>query len=326
MMLSRVADSFYWIGRYCERAEHACRLMQITLTAGLEAGSTDAGPARGRALAALGADEGIRASDPLAAARALTFGPLDGIGTVADSTFAARENARQIRDQITTEMWERLNRLHFRVRDAAAAPDFAAIAFGFYEEAILDLHAFKGIVEGTLSHGEGFRFLSLGRALERAQLVVALLDLHLGERPGSVGDYGWTQLLRMCCGLEPYLRAKTADFRREHIAHFLALDPHFPRSLRYCAARIDEHAREIAMLAGADARDASLILSGRLKALLDYAALEDVTGRSGQAFTAKVAADCAAISEAVHASFISYSLADRLPGGGRAPSARADTR
>jgi uncharacterized alpha-E superfamily protein len=150
--------------------------------------------------------------------------------------------------------------------------------------------------------------------LERAQLLVRLLDLHFSTKDVGVGDYGWVQLLRMCCGLEPYLRVKTADFRREPIADFLVLSNQFPRSLRFCANTIAHHIEAIGALASDNARRNCTRQAGRLAARLNFALLEDVTGKNGKAFIAQVADDCVGISEAVHAAFISYSLAERLPG------------
>lgn len=314
MMLSRVADSFYWIGRYTERAEHACRLLQITLTAGLEAGAQEADITAERAMRALGAAPIAIRMGAAEEARHLTFGRDTDLSSIYKSVLAARENARQVRDQITTEMWERLNRLYFQVRTASEEPHFNDNAFRFYEEAISNLHAFKGIVSGTMSHGEGFHFLSVGRAIERAQLLARLLDLHFDEKEARVGDYGWVQLLRMCCGLEPYLRVKTADFRRDQIADFLVLNDEFPRSLRFCVNTIAHHIEAVGALADDAARRKCTRLAGRLAARLNFAVLEEVTGKNGKAFIAQVAEDCITISEAVHAAFISYSLAERMPG------------
>jgi uncharacterized alpha-E superfamily protein len=321
MMLSRVADSFYWMGRYTERAEHACRLLQITLTAGLEAGAQEGDITAERSMRALGAAPIAARMGAVEEARLLTFGRERDLSSIYTAVFAARENARQVRDQITTEMWERLNSLYFRVREGAETQNFAADAFRFFEAAIGDLHAFKGIVSGTMSHGEGFHFLSVGNFIERAQLLVRLLDLHFDEKEGRVGDYGWVQLLRMCCGLEPYLRVKTADFRRDQIADFLVLNDEFPRSLRFCANTIAFHIEAVGALADDAARRNCTRLAGRLAGRLNFALLDEVTGKNGKAFIAQVAEDCMGISEAVQAAFISYSLAERLPGssfgGGR---------
>jgi uncharacterized alpha-E superfamily protein len=129
-----------------------------------------------------------------------------------------------------------------------------------------------------------------------------------------VGDFGWVQLLRMCCGLEPFLRTKTADFRREQVADFLVLDPHFPRSLRYCANRIEDHISAVAPFARGASRDACTRLAGRLMSRLDYATLDEVMGRHGTLFIAQVSDECSGINDAVHAAFVSYPLEERLPG------------
>lgn len=308
MMLSRVADSLYWIGRYVERAEHVCRLLQITLTAGLEGGSDEAGRASARAMAALGGEPGTTGVRTMALSQAEP-------GSAFFSVAAARENARQVRDQITTEMWERLNRLYFRMRDAKSDPRALDAAFETLGEYIGDLHAFKGIVEGTMSHGEGFRFLSLGRMIERAQLVSRILEIHMAEPLGTVGEFGWAQCLRMCCGLEPFLRARTADFRREVVADFLVLDPEFPRSLRHCVNEIERHLSGVGPKAHEAMREACARQAGRLRARLDFATLEEVTGRNGRVFIPQVASECAEINDAVNAAFISYAITARLAEG-----------
>lgn len=307
MMLSRVADSLYWIGRYCERAEHACRLLQITLTASLEAGSMEAERAAGRAMAALGAPPLLGQAASIEEVRRLTFAR-DEFTSVYTSVARARENARQVRDQITTEMWERLNKLFFRLRDGAGDHDFTVRADIFYGKVIGDLHAVKGIIEGTMSHAEGFRFLMLGRMVERAQLVARVLEIHMGEPEGGVGEYGWIQCLRMLCGLEPFLRVKTADFRREMVADFLILDPDFPRSLRFCADGIDAMLQGIGTGLDAGDRAACLRRSGRLKARLAYSTLSDVTGRNSRALLTEIGTAANALNETVRTTFFTYTI------------------
>lgn len=312
MMLSRVADALYWIGRYLERAEHGARLLDITLTAGLEGGRDEAGRIAERALRALGAAPLLANGDPITEARALTFDRGDS-NSIFSSIALARENARQVRDQITTEMWERLNLLYLRMRDQVNEPDWESRSNAIYQAAIADLHAFKGIVEGTMSHGEGYRFLALGGAIERAQIICKLLELHLVEPGHAIQEFGWVTLLRMCCGLEPFVRARTADFRRESVAEFLILDEEFPRSLRFCAERIDRHLRDVAPGAFGQRRTTFLRLTGRLRSKLDYAALDDVIGQGSRAFLNSVIEECISINDAVHDAFVAYPLEERLP-------------
>src|SRR5689334_4165117 len=177
MMLARVADSLYWIGRYVERAEHVCRLSDVMLTATLDRSESATQIAR-IALTAVGDPD--KAARPFDAAKALVFDQEDA-GSVATSLARARENARQVRDQITTETWERLNLLHLRLRDPKAARTFTEGSQAFLHETVADLHLFKGAADATMSHGEGWRFLLLGVYLERAQLIGALLEVCFGD-------------------------------------------------------------------------------------------------------------------------------------------------
>ena len=236
MMLARVADSLYWIGRYVERAEHLCRLSDVMLNATLD--RTEAASQATRiVLAAVGDTEGARAASPYELAFALALNREDG-GSITSSLALARENARQVRDQITTETWERLNLLYLRVTGPEAPKAFADSPSTFLHEIIADLHLFKGAADATMSHGEGWRFLLLGVYLERAQLVGRLLEVCFGDgRRRPLDDHmALMSVLRMSCGLEPYLRRFTADIQPRKILEFLLLDEEFPRSIRFATA------------------------------------------------------------------------------------------
>ncbi|MDB5450844.1 MAG: hypothetical protein JWQ52_1972, partial [Phenylobacterium sp.] len=157
MMLARVADSLYWIGRYVERAEHMCRLSDVMLTATLDR-SEAAGEVARIALAAVGHTDADKIGNPYQAALSLVLDREDS-SSIISSLASARENARQVRDQITTETWERLNLIYLRMNDPATANAFANGSQAFLHETIADLHLFKGAADSTMSHGEGWRFL-----------------------------------------------------------------------------------------------------------------------------------------------------------------------
>lgn len=229
MMLARVADSLYWIGRYVERAEHMCRLSDVMLNATLDR-SEAASQVAGIALAAVGDPDVAKARNPYDAARALALDREDD-GSIFSSIARARENARQVRDQITTETWERLNLIYLRMSDPDARRSFEDGSQLFLHDTIADLHLFKGAGDATMSHGEGWSFLLLGVYLERAQLIGSLLEVVFGEnrRRRPISDhFALTSVLRMGCALEPYLRAYTAEMQPRLILQFLMLDEDFP--------------------------------------------------------------------------------------------------
>jgi uncharacterized alpha-E superfamily protein len=314
MMLARVADSLYWIGRYVERAEHMCRLADVMLNAGLE--RTDAAAQVARiALTAVGdPEDAARALNPYEAALALVLDRADA-GSVAVSLARARENARQVRDQITTETWERLNLIHLRMTDPNAAKIFAEGSQAFLHETIADLHLFKGAADATMSHGEGWRFLILGVYLERAQLIGSLLEVCFGDgREHLLNDhYAHTSLLRMSCALEPYLRVYTAEIQPRFILEFLLLDEDFPRSVRFCTMQIEQHLAAISRQVGSVGAGGPERLAGRLRARLQYADMNEVEALGTSAFVASVLDECVAIHRSVYEAFVAYPLEQRLP-------------
>ncbi len=313
MMLARVADSLYWIGRYVERAEHICRLSDVMLTATLDRSEAATQVAR-IALAAIGHADADTIKNPYQAAVALVF-DREEPGSISSSLAAARENARQVRDQITTETWERLNLIYLRMNDPRTAGTFADGSQAFLHETIADLHLFKGAADATMSHGEGWRFLMLGVHLERAQLIGGLLEVCFGDgRRKPLSDhFALTSLLRMGCALEPYLRVYTADMQPSYILEFLLLDEEFPRSIRFCTARIQEHLSSIARHADSVGRSGPDRLAGRLRARLQFADMDEIEAQGPSVFLGAVLDDCAAIHRALHETFVAYPLEERLP-------------
>ena len=315
MMLARVADSLYWIGRYIERAEHFCRLSDVMLTAAVDR-TDSARQAAHIALSAVGEDDvdpKEAVEHPVDAVRALVFDRAD-MSSVLSSLARARENARQVRDQITTETWERLNLLYLRATSPQAEIAYDQGAAAFLQEIIADLHLFKGAADTTLSHGEGWRFLLLGVHIERAQLIARLLEVCFsdGKTPAVTEPIALMSVLRMACALEPYLRVYTADINARFIMEFLLFDEDFPRSVRFCTARIQDLLNHLAIELNAGRSDA-LRLAGRLDARLKYADVEEVETSGASALLTAVAKECSAIHGAIYEGFVAYPLELGLP-------------
>lgn len=313
MMLARVADSLYWIGRYVERAEHVSRLSDIMLTATLDQNEAAIDVAH-VALAAVGDPGDTRGgAGTLEAVHDLVFDREDA-GSVVTSLARGRENARQVRDQITTEMWERLNLLYLRVTRPEAEHAFANRASSFLHEVIADLHQFKGATDATMNHGEGWRFLALGVYLERAQLIARLLEVCFGEADGRLPltDH-LTQMavLRMACALEPYLRIYSAEMEPRRLLEFLMFDEEFPRSIRFATLQMDEHLTSLARHTQSFGRSGPERLAGRLSARLEFADLDE--GEGATALLGAVVAECSRIHHAVYETFVAYPLEMSLP-------------
>jgi uncharacterized alpha-E superfamily protein len=317
MMLARVADSLYWIGRYIERAEHFCRLADVMLNAAVD--RTDSARQAARiAISALSDDDvdmqGV-IEHPTEAIKALVF-DRENNTSVVTSLARARENARQVRDQVTTESWERLNLLYLRVTSPYAEAAFDQGPNVFLHEIIADLHLFKGASDATMSHGEGWRFLLTGVYLERAQLIARLLDVCFGDAAGGYllnDHFAQLSVLRMACALEPYLRVYTAELQPRLLMQFLLFDEEFPRSIRFCTARVQEHliraSRFIEMSEGVSPER----IAGRLSARLEFAEFDEVAQMGASAYLATIVQECARIHEAIYEAFVAYPLEHRLP-------------
>ena len=313
MMLARVADSLYWIGRYVERAEHMCRLSDVMLNATLDRSAAATLVAR-IALTAVGDPDVAKAKTPYDAALALALDRTDK-RSIYSSIANARENARQVRDQITTETWERLNVIYLRMSDPDATRSFAEGSQQFLHDTIADLHLFKGAGDATMSHGEGWSFLLLGVYLERAHMIASLLEVVFGDRRRKpISDhFALTSVLRMGCALEPYLRVYTAEMQPRFILQFLTLDEDFPRSIRFCTQQIETHLAAIIRHAGLAGSVGPDRLAGRLRARLQYADIDELEDQGASPFLRIVLDECLAIHRSLYDAFVAYPLEDRLP-------------
>jgi uncharacterized alpha-E superfamily protein len=273
---------------------------------------TDAAEEAARiALAAVGGRSAADFGEVLEAASTLAIDRHDP-ASVVSSLATARENARQVREQITTETWEQLNLLYLRSTGVAADTAFAADAPEFLRRIIADLHQFKGAADATMSHGEGWRFMLAGVYVERAQLIAQLLSAGFGGDTGSDDHVALVNLLRMGCALEPYLRVYTADINARSILEFMMFDEEFPRSIRFATERIQEHVARFS--SGRErSRNDPLRLAGRLNARLAYADINAIERGGADELLAGVQAGCAAINTAIFETFVAYPLDQRLP-------------
>src|SRR5215813_1349037 len=181
-MLSRVADSLYWMSRYLERAEHTARLIDVDVQLRLDQ-SPDAAAVRwSRLLEALQIPVppmGSEYTQPIT--HTLTFDRTQP-SSIVSCIASARENLRHVREQCSSEMWEQLNRLYLDVMDSRpeARPEESWMlkSHGFFRAVQEGAHLFQGITDGTMSHGEGWQHIQLGRYVERADTLAALVETH----------------------------------------------------------------------------------------------------------------------------------------------------
>jgi uncharacterized alpha-E superfamily protein len=304
-MLSRVADSLYWMSRYLERAEYTSRVMGVHLNLMLEHDLGSGGSRWSRVVAALGSQDRRDEEDFTAAENY-------ALSQIVTSIGAARENARQVREQISSEMWEEINRLFHESKRIGIPERFRAQPFDLVHTACESAHLFHGITDSTMLHGEGWQFIQAGRFIERVQHTARLIDAHFGEfyRPGvdaSAAEHmEWLGLLRSCTAFEAYCKVYTADLRPERVAEFLLLNAEFPHSVRFGVERLG-HALDAINRATARKSDRLGKQAGRLAAALSYTPLEEIMS-SLHEFSASIRRLCGQIHAGIYQVYISYPI------------------
>ena len=314
MLLSRVADALYWASRYLERAVHAARVVDVAIDLRLGRPSTrDEGAIDIYRRLVLPPDAPTTAS----LANIALF-DTSNRNSVAASVIAARENARQVRDEISSEMWEQINALYLRARQMREDVSSAGRANYVTRSIIEGVHLFEGITDATMGHGEGWQYLQVGRFLERTVATATLLDAFFTHEAGPAAirpldQADWVSLLRSCCALESYCRRYTADVRPERVTEFLLLNAEFPRSIRFSAARVEDALGATARYGGRSNGTRAERLSGRLRASLDYAQIDEILGDGPHAYLSSVGRQCTQIHAALYQAYISYPIESALP-------------
>ena len=288
-LLSRVAESMFWIGRYAERAEGTARILDVVVQHALEERMEDDDEMAGRLLAAMGVEQ-VGRTDLWAVTELLCFDE-ESSASIASSLGAARDNARAVRHVLPTELWERINvawvALPAQRFQARRRGPGAFLAWIKDQTAVLN-----GLADTTMSRDQTWLFLTLGRALERADVAARLLGaLPLGEMPES----GLVTLLRSCGGYEPYLRRASGLVELEVVVDFLLRDRLFPRSvlsaLLLAATCIED-------VGGAGGWDEARGVIGLVRAELEYLAPDAVLDGLAPRL-ARVHQACSAASAAV---------------------------
>jgi len=288
-MLSRAADTCFWLSRYIERAENTARILDVNMQLLLDydTHASDAGKHHWQPLlASLEAQELFaKLFDRIDAETVMQFLTFEkqNPNSIISSICDARENARTIREQISSSMWEHLNRLYLYLQSPSAKSDFLGSPHDFYRRVVEGSHLFQGVTDATMSHSEGWQFIQVGKYVERADNTSRLLDIkyHIllpsGEQVGGVVDLTqWMAVLRSCSAIEAHLKATGGTLTPWNVAEFLILDDAFPRSIRFCVDQMDEGLREIGGGTRGAFRNEVERISGILRSNLDFANIDQV--------------------------------------------------
>ena len=327
-MLSRVADSLYWMSRYLERAEHTARLLDVNLNLMLDESSTNSERRWQRVMHALSFPAYVEwQGDLYGLTQALAF-DMSNKASIVSCIAAARENSRHVREQISTEQWHRLNSLYLYVirpevqREMQSSFQLElAQPTEFLQTVLETIHQFQGITDSTMSHGEGWQFIQVGRYIERATATAMLLEAYHEdvwrhpERIPEGNEYlEWMGLLRSATAFEAYCKVYTADLTPDRILEFLLLDDKFPHSLRFAIDSMQHALEAIHLETGKNRAEPLQRLGGRLQALLSYSSVEDILNQNVVSFLREIQLQCRAIHQMIYSLYVDYSIQTALAG------------
>ncbi|MEL6605841.1 MAG: alpha-E domain-containing protein [Cyanobacteria bacterium J06614_10] len=321
-MLSRVADSIYWLNRYIERAENVARFVEVNLNLLMD---NPVGIAQQwEPLIAVTGDRQLFQTlyDEATAERVLSFLTFDerSPNSILSCVRSARENARSVRETISSEMWEQVNAFYLQVEDAAKTKD-TQDSYAFYSEVKMASHRFAGVMDATLSWNESWHFGQLGRLLERADKTARILDVKYFLLLPSVQEVGtpldnlqWIALLKSASAYEMYRKVEHI-ISPAGVAKFLVLDPHFPRSIKFCLKWAEDSLSQIAGAAIDTPPLSSQRALGRLRAELSYVTLDEIFQQGLHEFLDNFQLQLNQVGDCIYSDFIALPEPSALSSG-----------
>jgi uncharacterized alpha-E superfamily protein len=242
----------------------------------------------------------------------LTFNPKNP-NSILSSVISARENARSVRDQISQEMWEEINRLYLLIRARDARRLWKQGPSAFYREIKQSSYLVQGLTNATMPRDERRQFVTAGLFLERADKTTRLLDVkyhillpHVDDVGGSVDSVQWAAVLRSCSAYEAYQQTYAADIVPWNVAELLIFGATFPRSIRYCVNTLDAALRSISGSPPGSFSNEAERLAGRLLSEMNYSSIDEVFRQGLHEYLDEVQQKFNAIGQAIIQSYVAY--------------------
>jgi uncharacterized alpha-E superfamily protein len=287
-MLARVAESIYWMSRYVERAENVARFIDVNLNLMLDLPAESAQQWQPIVDTTGDADEFAKRYGAATQANVIQFLTFDqeNVNSIRSCLRAARENARSVREIISSEMWEQLNTFYLMVHSASADAGSHTDPQELFASVKMARHLFTGVTDATMTHNESWHFCRLGRMLERADKTSRILDVKYFLLLPTAADIGttsddiqWAAVLRSASAFEMYRKCH-GRIVPDRIAEFLLFEKDFPRAIHYCLQRAREAVHAISGTPAGLFRYPVERLLGELCSELAYARIEHII-RSG---------------------------------------------
>lgn len=269
-MLSRVANSLYWLSRYLERAENLARLVEVNRYNSLDMRQDDVWRAL---LYTTNMENAYATSKEKDAGAFVTFSE-ENPDSIRQCVAQSRENARMVRDQISEEIWRELNRFHLFISSEKAEELWGSQPDKLYRQIIEFCMLLSGLINATVLHDDGWHFMQIGKCLERADKTTRVLDMLAFQ--GEPDRTKLASALKSCSAFNAFQVEFNSGITLKNTMSFLLFSKSFPRSVRFCLQQLDQHLHSVSgTITGSFSNEAERI-TGSTLAQLNFSNITNV--------------------------------------------------
>ncbi len=311
-MLSRIADSLFWMTRYVERTDGILRMLKINFITSLDQSGGEAFSWKPvlKVFANMPEEQMAEFSNNADDVLLYMITDKDNHNSIRNIIARARENARGMQDHITKETWECMNEFYHYVNSpeiekAIENDEQVALLSSLINRCLL----FYGVIEVTMPRGQGWNFMNLGKFIERAIQTVDILDVKFNDKRYDMNDTEeipyYRNLLLTLSGYELYLKSYRTGLNGQNVVNMALLNTAFPRSVLYCLIRLD---RTIRGMAGENIEATPKLqkLVGRLRSTVEYSDLESISEKGLHDFLSDVRKDLYGFGSGLSRGYFAY--------------------
>lgn len=311
-MLSRVADSLYWMSRYMERTDGILRMLKINYASSQDDMHEFSWMPVLKIFTFLSDEEAAKIAHDARAVLQFMVTDKQNQNSVLNIVTNARENGRSVQDHITKEMWQCLNDFYHAMRDYRLEKwlqkdDPVTVLDNLLKNCLL----YFGTTEITMARGESNAFINIGKYLERALQSSDILDVKfssLNYELDKIADTPyWKYLLMSISGYELYLKSYRSGFEAKKVVEQIVLKDEFPRSILHCTVRLHRYFEKIKHTSNADAYDEIEFMIGKLKNRIKYSTVESITDEGLHQFLMNTKSSLYEIGDSLSKKYFAYS-------------------
>ena len=310
-MLSRVADSLYWMSRYLERADGILRMLKINYASSQDDLQEFSWKPVLRIFTYLQEEEAHKIENDSRAVIQYMVTDKDNPNSVVNIVTHARENARSVQDHITKEMWQCLNDYYHAVRDERleqwlSREDPISILDVLIKQGLL----YYGTADITMARGEGYAFINIGKFLERGVQSADILDIKFSDMNfdfSKTDTTYWKYLLLSISGYELYLKTYRSGFEAKNVVELIVLNKDFPRSVIYSVNRLHRYFERLKDQGNATGYEKVNFMIGKLRSEVNYSTVDSIQRNGLHGYLIRAKEELSAVANALNKNYFAYS-------------------